>query len=262
MDAPEEPEDTWLQYLPHLHRALAAPHLAHGLPRSFVSLDFEETCAWWETLRYLFRVLLGWRNLPAGLAWWYEQDLPDFDDSRLRLVLDRWNTRGELDLFAAREWDTGGFTGTEGDVPTDFDTTYEPRLGWWRELRDRPAFAEPSPFGGGYNPLHLGHSDPVGLEDSVAPPTGQHNTTSRRAILIVSRFPSWRRELSEFGQTLPSLGDRSWHVEVFERSVGYLGRYRQSRETGLWFQGKHSLHMAGNPQASDLAEGMKTGSQI
>jgi len=40
---------------------------------------------------------------------------------------------------------------------------------------------------------------------------------------------------------------RYWQVDVFDRQVGYLGRYRQSRETGLWFTGRHSVHMWGQP---------------
>src|ERR1043165_3165770 len=97
--------DTWCRYLPALHRTLADPAVDHGLPRSYARLDFEQTCAWWETLRYLFRNLLGWRCLPAGLAWWYETGKPDLDDARLRLVRERWDTEGELDFFAAREWE-------------------------------------------------------------------------------------------------------------------------------------------------------------
>jgi hypothetical protein len=70
--------------------------------------------------------------------------------------------------------------------------------------------------------------------------------TDRRAVLVVSSFPSWRRELGEFGAGLPDLGERSWRVEVFDRKVGFLGLLRKSRVSGLWFQGKHRVHAAGN----------------
>ncbi len=102
-------EDTWLQYLPELHRELTSSAIANGLPRSFVSLNFEQSCAWWETLRYLFRSLLGWKCIPAGLAWWYEAGKPVLDDPCLRLVVERWDTRRELDYFAARKWESRGF---------------------------------------------------------------------------------------------------------------------------------------------------------
>lgn len=34
-------------------------------------------------------------------------------------------------------------------------------------------------------------------------------------------------------------------VDVFDKRVGWLGTYRQSRVTGRWFAGTHSLHMVG-----------------
>lgn len=238
--------DTWCQYLPALHRTLAAPQEEHGLPRNFARLDFEQTCAWWETLRYLFRSLLGWRCIPAGLAWWYEAGKPDLGDARLQLAKDRWDTQGELDFFAAREWDTGGFTGTGEDFSAWQVKDYEPHPDWREALRRRLPL-EPGPWGGGYNPLHLGHSDLIGEAPSLIPPQGHHDIATRRAVLVVSRFDSWRQELRAYGATLPAVGEHSWHVEVFDREAGWIGLFRQSRITGRWFQGKHSLHMAGNP---------------
>jgi len=239
--------DWWCQYLPALHRTLAAPGTEQGLPQSFARLDFEQTCAWWETLRYLFRALLGWRNLPGGLAWWYEAGKPALDDPRLTLVRERWDTCGELDFFAAREWEMQGYTGGGIDVALTWPAAgYEPCPGWWREFKARAPFAPHGPYGGGYNPLHLGHSDEVGQNEPAGPGTGFHDAATRRAVLIVHSFDSWARELREFGATLPALGDRSWHVEVFDRQVGCLGVFRQSRVTGQWFQGRHSIHLAGN----------------
>ena len=240
-------DDTWLQYLPRLHRELAAPEIDSGLPRSFVSLDFEQTCAWWETLRYLFRTLLGWKCIPAGLAWWYEVGKPMLDDPCLRLVLERWDARRELDYFAAREWESGGETGFGNDEQIWSDKSYEPSPGWLKALRDRSPLMEHCPYGGGYNPLHLGHSDVLSGKRPAGPATGFHNMATRNATVIVSSFDTWQQELLVFGASLPLLTERSWKVEVFDRRIGCLGHFRQSRVTGLWFQGKHSIHMAGNP---------------
>jgi hypothetical protein len=240
-------EDTWLQYLPSLHRELAAPEIENGLPRSFVSLNFDRTCAWWETLRYLFRSLLGWKSIPAGLAWWYEAGKPALDDPCLRLVLERWDTRRELDYFAAREWVSRGYTGGPADGPAWPSKDYEPMPGWWQEFQNRPQLMEYGPYGGGTNPLHLSHSDMLAEQSSNNPLNGSHELATRTATLIVHSFDSWQKELIAYGSSLPSLVDRSWKVEVFDRSVGYLGLFRQSRVTGHWFQGKHSVHMAGNP---------------
>ena len=241
-------EDSWCVYLPDLHRLLADPETRSCMPTSFISLDFEHTCAWWETLRYLFRALIGWKCIPAGLAWWYDAGKPIFDDLRLRLARERWDSRNELDYFAAREWESGGFTGFEWDgVKWPDNPPYEPSPNWWTEFHQRGSLAQPGPYGGGSNPLHLGHSDSIGEKRPIGPSTGVHNPKNRRAALVVSGFGSWRRELREFGAGLPDLGDRSWHVEVFERQTGYLGSFRKSRKTGIWFQGKHSIHIKGNP---------------
>ncbi|MGJ8643340.1 MAG: hypothetical protein ACSHX9_08040 [Luteolibacter sp.] len=239
--------DTWCQYLPALHRQLAAPDLECGLPRSFVSLNFEQTCAWWETLRYLFRNLLGWRCIPAGLAWWYEAGKPNLEDPRLKLILDRWNTREELDYFAAREWKSCGYSGTGCEEQIWRVKDYELEKGWWRRMDDRSkCLTEHNPYHGGSNALHLSHSDQLGYGRPTKSPLMHHDKLSRRAVIVVNAFGSWQHDLKEAEDTLPDLGDRSWRMEVFDREVGYLGTFRRSRVTGLWFQGKHSIHMAGN----------------
>lgn len=109
------------------------------------------------------------------------------------------------------------------------------------------------PFYGCGNPLHLEHSEIFGLQEA---PGAKANLlvdkARRRAVLMVSGLLSWRADLEKAAMTLPSLGDRSWHVEVIDRQVGWLGEYRQSRETGRWFLGKHGLHMRGSsPNASN-----------
>lgn len=239
-------DDPWLRYLPELHRALAAPDFPNGLPRSFIGLNFEQTCAWWETLRYIFRLLLGWKSLPAGLAWWYEAGKPTLGDPLLELIRERWDTRGELDYFAAREWESGGDS-VMGGYESEWQVSgYEPSPGWFRELQVRPQLMEHGPYGGGSNPLHLGHSDFLSDRRSNRPSTGFHDVKTLHAILIVAGFDSWQRDLRDYGSGLPSLAGRSWKVEVFDRKVGYLGHFRQSRVTGHWFQGKHSIHMAGS----------------
>ncbi|MGJ8673710.1 hypothetical protein [Rubritalea sp.] len=73
-----------------------------------------------------------------------------------------------------------------------------------------------------------------------------HEAQALRAVLTVSNFSSWLTELKELGANLKPHPTHSWHIEVYDKQVGYLGKFRQSRVTGLWFQGKHSIHMLGN----------------
>ena len=44
----------------------------------------------------------------------------------------------------------------------------------------------------------------------------------------------------------PDAGHRSWHVDVLCRPVGWLGTYRRSRQSGVWFSGPHRYHQVGN----------------
>ena len=48
------------------------------------------------------------------------------------------------------------------------------------------------------------------------------------------------------GTQLPPLGESSWHVDVRVRPIEFLGTYRRSRVTGLWFAGQHRYHSVGN----------------
>ena len=108
----------------------------------------------------------------------------------------------------------------------------------------------------GSNPLHLGHSDCFGF-DEVEPDRARlhFDVSARRAVLIVNHLGSWREDLRRAEKRLPATGERSWHVEVFDRQTGYLGLFRRSRETGQWFQGKHSVHVRGNRQtAKEVAQ--------
>lgn len=73
--------------------------------------------------------------------------------------------------------------------------------------------------------------------------------------MIVNHLGSWRRDLLGLEKHLPAIGERSWHVEVFDRQTGYLGLFRRSRETGRWFQGKHSVHVQGKgPVAEEVSK--------
>jgi hypothetical protein len=67
----------------------------------------------------------------------------------------------------------------------------------------------------------------------------------RRAVLMADSMIGWYRALALQGGALPALGERSWHVDVVVRTVGWLGTYRRSRVSGLWFAGPHRFHIHG-----------------
>ena len=249
-------KEFWCPHLPDIHRILADPNAATKMPANYRGLNnrglsHQESCAWWETLRYIFKALLGWQDLPAGLAWWYANDKATFGQPLLKLIRERWDSSGELDYFAAREWYAEGHTGNALDTGSwsgPSISPYEPSPGWWRNFYARGPLCNHSPFGTGWNELHLGYSDFIGEAPSPSKdePTRFYDLSTRTATLIVSDFDCWKSELREFGELLPQIS-RSWHVGLFDRRVGFLGMFRQSRVTKRWFQGKHSIHMAGNP---------------
>jgi hypothetical protein len=109
-----------------------------------------------------------------------------------------------------------------------------------------PALPE-RPLYGGTNPLHLGHSHfDFRSGTDIAPAALHLDPTTRQAVLVTRDFTTWREELATAGRGLPPLLDqRSWHVDVFDKRVGWLGTYRRSRVTGRWFAGSHSVHMVG-----------------
>lgn len=106
------------------------------------------------------------------------------------------------------------------------------------------------PHTGGHNSHHLNHSLQGAIGEGGRSGGDvmmlQTNPGQRRAVIVLDHMVGWRAALKHFGGQLPNLGNRSWHVDIFVRPVGWLGTFRKSRETALWFQGKHSIHMKGN----------------
>jgi hypothetical protein len=241
MTSPHLITDPWCQHIPQLHRVLADPSMIDSFPTVSRDLPLQDACAVWETLHYLLRGLLGWEDPGAGLAWWYASGQPVDESPLLEVVSRIWGRGDLLDDYAAWAWSQNR------------STPLAPDESWWPMYRRRPEPQGHNPYHGGYNPLHLGYSDSFGYDVPSTDQSQLHfDQTTRRAVLVVNHIGSWRRDLQRAGEHLPEIGQRSWHVEVFDRQTGHLGLYRRSRETGRWFQGKHSLHLHG--QARQTAE--------
>ncbi len=235
MNQPSCLDDPWCRYIPQLHRLLADPSTIDQFPSVTREMSLDEACAVWETLHYLLKGLLGWDDPGAGLVHWYAAGQPVDDSPLLALASRIWGRGGLIDDYAAWTW-----TGERA-------VRLAPHPDWWREYMSGPPRRGHNAYFGGYNPLHLGHSDEFGYDEPDCEQAQlNYDKASRRAVLIVNHLGSWRRDLQRAGEQLPELGDRSWHVEVFDRQTGYLGLYRRSRVTGNWFQGKHSVHLWGH----------------
>ena len=241
----------WCHLIPSLHRLLSNPTTIVEMPQIERRISLVDACAYWETAMYLLRFLLGWRDPGAGLQWWYRNDMEDLGDPRLVLLKQIWNSEGQLDLLAAWCWENE--PGHDARRGQDF-------LGsdWWSAFESRHVkqrVYSHDPYNGGYNPLHLGHSGhlPSNGEGPFVKSTKNSGTLlhsdskDRKAVLVLDQASQWYDQLMCNGAELPSIGNRSWHVDVIVKPIGWLGSFRQSRMTGLWFQGRHHIHQQGNP---------------
>jgi hypothetical protein len=69
----------------------------------------------------------------------------------------------------------------------------------------------------------------------------------RRPTYVGDEVSGWNTGLAVRGAELPSLpGMANWRIEVIVRPYGFLGEYRRSRRTGLWFAGPHRYHPIGS----------------
>lgn len=219
-------------------------------PRNLATLPLDEACAAWETLHYLLGSILGWDDRAKGLAWWYSAGKPTGDSRALGLIKRLWDQDGHLDHYAAWLWwpRSGCFGGEFSPKAVAHASVYCRDIEWWRAFKRRGKDLAHGPFYGGTNALHLGHSDNSidgAFAEDIEKPILMSDVGSRSGVLVVSSIGTWRSDLRELGSQLPSLGERSWRVEVFDRAAGYLGLFRQSRVTKHWFAGKHSIHVRG-----------------
>lgn len=248
--------DPWTRLVPDMFRSLADPAQRQFFPRP-ENTGLENACASWGALNYALCSLLGWRDVGTGLARWYRAGKPVADSPVLSFIQEVWGEDNMLEYYAAWAWkprDSGWLVPqsvsiSEGPSPHWLATNsrYWQDEDWWRAFVRRGKVHSHDPFYGGTDSLHLGmHSGPP-VSDSSGESVYARTTQPRHVLLVVGSVDHWLADLIELGKQLPSLPDRSWQVDVFDRQVGYLGRYRQSRETGLWFTGRHSVHMWGQP---------------
>ncbi len=246
--------DPWGQELPALFRALADPDVVMEPPRSD---SLAAACASWGALNYALHCLLGWDDVGRGLAWWYSAGRPVHDSPVLALVEQVWGQDDLIDYYAAWAWkptDAGWmlsqqFSPMDGPSPTWLaQNSRWPDEDWWRSFVRRGHEHHHDPFYGGTDSLHLAAH--TGREDIKPSPEGSvlSMVADRRAILVTSGIAHWLADVVVAEVKLPSLGDRSWRVDVFDRQVGWLGEFRRSRISGRWFRGKHSVHMQGVKQ--------------
>jgi hypothetical protein len=254
----------WWTNVPRLHRVLANPRgnetFCATPPNDAPHEDF---LAYWLPALYLFIYSFGWTRPDLGIKWWFENGRP-LEDHRMDLLRLVWDRNNQLDLLAAWLWSEpdrlsefrarmSALCGVS--IPTLVEPV-DPGREWWANFHER--FKNPyedadhaamthDPFHGGPDPLHLSIHVTAALENPRNQPLLlRSDRASRRAVLVAGEMRGWYALLTSATTGLPDLGDRSWRVEVFCKPVGWLGTYRRSRKTGIWFSGRHRYHEVGN----------------
>lgn len=245
----------WGYAIPWIFRALASPLTNERMPAA--PQQGEDTYAatgYWASLLHLLCYSFGWARPDRGLHWWFEAGKPIDDDPRLQLLSELWNADGQLDWFAAQlasmaavmnTFPLAMLTDVTGYRDTGAGDSFDRG---WIETRRSAATASgiPAPIGDGGDPLHLSYHCSAPLEAPVGEPVLLRSGRDRRqAVLRLDTMVGWYRALAEQGGTLPELHGRSWRVDVVVRPVGWLGTYRLSRSSGLWFAGRHRFHTRG-----------------
>jgi len=247
---------------------------------------FDAHVSLWSAILEILQYSFGWRSPAHGMARWVNEGMP-VDDVRFQVIthlLGRQPRERAINLaaflFKQEGWKLslygiGGLKQTYGlmnsenpeKVPLWVEEEYERRM---RGPSSHELETVRLPCsGGGWDNLHLvGHAwtpiartaqeqnapargfagDAESKPRFVASDEGEHGT----AVLITDTYRSWYEDLYRFAaQLAPLKNGRSRKVDVLCTPIGWLGTFRQSRETHLWFAGPHSLHTWGEVNSLD-----------
>lgn len=233
----------WYGGLPGVYRALAAPAGWASVPAAPErGAPHAASRGYWFALHHLLVYRLGWSRPDRGLQWWYDSGKPT-QDATLRLISEVWDRDRLLDPYLA--WALSLQAEFHPEVSHNSKEELEPRwAAWVREQRERSASLQYFSLNGGWDPLHLtGHGLDVRRRAGALSGVDR---SRRRATFVTEMGAAWYATLDATAAQLPDLGQDSWHVDVFVKTLGYLGEFRRSHVTRLWFTGTHSVHMAGN----------------
>lgn len=225
-------------------RALANPLTPVPLPRKpDKHKDFEGAIAYWHSLQWLLVYRLGWSHPGKGMAELYyylcmlnqENDslkvMGEMDDT-LQLISQVWLKDGYLENYIS--W--------AQNVPESYISRkrHSAESNWVFSQDDQTeAFAKRTPA-----ELHL---EPQGWHYFLK---GQHEPAAEfqvqkqdhsSATLLIDSAWGWYEALCDAGENLKAL-----EVSVFVKSMGFMGKYKYSEMTQLWFTGSHDVHVIGN----------------
>lgn len=245
--------DPWNRHLATAWRACAEPGLGDYPHRPRPDDDgewstFEARIAFFAPLLHLLMYGIGWSQPALGLARWIEHGRAT--DEPVLAVVDRWWGH-DVDAFVA--WLAGAphacahLRETLSGLPSPDEGRTTSELTAYDHLRDTHEWL--AVWGGGSDPMHLsGHVyAPLADTHGAARVTGvtTDGTTTPRAVMVTPTYVGWYAGLRAYPAPT-RLEGHDLRVDVFCPTLGWLGQYRRSAATGLWFRGKHETHMLGN----------------
>lgn len=261
--APLVLQDTepWVRYLPEAWQQTAAPGLRTIRSRRPPTVrSFKDSAsahhartAYWAPLLHLTTFGLGWRAPEVGLWRWMKQGMP-VDDAVLATIARRYGK--DVELMAT--WLTlGGGSGVRYHGFAEDHSAAAPLPVHVKRWAESVSVSEAYRlnFGGGSDSMHLAPhlGGPYGQADQ---PQAQPVAVSAKVdvaihgdqvnyILAGDQYLTLFRTLHA-GAVPSQTGGRSTRVGLICPPIGWLGNYRQSRTTGLWFRGQHRWHALGN----------------
>jgi len=201
---------------------------------------------YWGPFLHLLVFGLGWRRPDLGLERWHDLGQPA--DGPILTVVKRWWGRYVPDALAwaanssyfasAGDYLNAGHAATDRDQ-VDSKWLKAGRIDWrWRDV-----------FGTG-DAMHLSSHAITPVFEGSGPIshllTGPEE--SARAAVVCEGYQGWYHALRTCELTRTRHGS-SWRVDVFVKPLGWLGTYRLSRQTGVWFSGRHRWHELGWPRS-------------
>lgn len=102
--------------------------------------------------------------------------------------------------------------------------------------------------GGGYDPLHLStHIGRWGRMGTHRLNMPLKETAPGLFQIALETGEGWYARLQNFAALMHSYDVSALTVDLSVEPIGFMGRYRYSNETGLWFACSEELHLLGNP---------------
>lgn len=237
----------WCWAVPLPYRVLAAPASMMPMPAAPSQRDdFMLSLGYWACLQSFLTFSFGWTRHDKGLIAWYDSGCPT-EDARFALLQKIWHDDGTLERYIEWVVSQNDRTGPMTAYAANLDTRPMRLTSEWTSRMTRLRVEARDLAASGLSPyekhLEQGHH--------ISGPTSRSKAelvmrTSTSGVLTSRSAIGWYDALAHLGGQAQGNQPTSVRIDVHVRPIGFLGTYRRSRVTGLWFSGPHRYHSIGN----------------